>query len=449
MINNDIAPKMRLSRRGLLGVGTAAAAGVVAGCTGGKGLPGTDTSGDAGSGTGTIQWWTNHTEEDTKLFKERIEAFNKAHPDITVKLLNIAEGEQYYTKINTAAVAGKLADVFYTRSFDIAPFVARDWLLPLKDLIGKDRGEVRPDDFWPAEVAQLTVDDSLYALPYDFSNFAIYVNKTLLDKQGISMPTDDWTWDDLFEMGKPFVKRKGARQIRWGVGLTTTDWFAMGVFDAHGGETFSKDLTSCVVDNAANLGVVTGWAEQMKAGVVPATGSTPEGVDIFASQLVPFNVNGSWATLQTRAAVADKFEWDVVRLPKGPSGKRSVSAAGGAWSIAKASKNQAAAWTFLKFITSEESTDKLIADVTRSIPGRQSSAKRWEQVVSTGKLPPSSAEIFPQQMADDAVNWSYPKFWSEFEQAWNTQFDTLGVRGKPATILTKIQDDTNVAAKRY
>ncbi|QDP95372.1 sugar ABC transporter substrate-binding protein [Microlunatus elymi] len=445
MNNNNV-----LSRRALLGAGIgAAAAGMLGGCSGGKGLPGSEQSGQAGTGAGTIQWWTNHTEEDTKLFKERIKAFNKVHPDIEVKLLNIAEGKQYYTKINTAAVAGSLADVFYTRSFDIAPFVARQWIQPLKELIEKDKDEVRPDDFWPAEVAQLSVGDTMYALPYDFSNFAIYVNKTMLDKQGVSMPTDDWTWEDLFELGKPFVQKSGSRQKRWGVGWTTTDWFSMGVFRAYGGDTFSEDLTKSVINNPTNLAVMTGWDEQMAAGVLPATGATPAGVDVFASQLAPFNVNGSWATLQTRAGIADKFEWDVVRLPMGSTGKRAVSTAGGAWSIAKASKNQEAAWTFLKFITSEESTNALIADVTRSIPGRQSSAKRWNEVVSSGKEPPTSATIFSQQMSEDAVNWAYPKFWSEFEQAWNTQIATLGVKGKPATILKKTQDQTNVAAQRY
>ncbi|HIT76287.1 MAG TPA: extracellular solute-binding protein, partial [Candidatus Avipropionibacterium avicola] len=390
-------------RRFLAAVGGAGTAAVLAGCSGGKGLPGSDSSGDTGDGTGTIQWWTNHTEEDTALFRERIKAFNEVHPDIKVNLLNIADGPQYYTKINTSAVSGGVADVFYTRSFDIAPFVARDWLLPLADLIEQDRDEVQPDDFWPAEVAQLSVDEVMYALPYDFSNFAIYVNKTLLDSKGIAMPDGEWTWEEMLEMGKEFVEREGKRQTRWGAGLSTTNWLMMGIFKAYDGATFSEDLSSCVVaDHESNIKLLESWEAQMKAGVVPAADATPEGVDIFASQLVPFNVNGSWATLATRAAVNDKFEWDVARLPKGSSGRRDISAAGGAWSISKSSKNQAAAWTFLKFITSEDSTNALIAEPTRSVPGRQSSAERWAEVAASGAEPPKSVQIFADQLGDDA-----------------------------------------------
>ncbi|MFI7066809.1 ABC transporter substrate-binding protein [Kribbella sp. NPDC050124] len=442
-----------VSRRAVLG-GAAASLGLtfggaLSGCSGGKGLPGSDSTGAAGSGTGELHWWTNHTEEDTELFQQRVDAFTQANPGIAVKLLNIADGQQYYTKVNTAAVGGGLPDVFYVRSFDVGPFSSRGWVLPLKDLIARDSAEVKPDDFWPAETAQLTADGSVYALPYDLSNFAVYINKSMFEAEGVPVPNDDWSWEDFFELGSHFVRKSGGRQTRWGAGINTGNWFAMGVFKAYGGATFSDDLKKCVVNSSQNVAVLQTWADQMAKGVVPTADATPKGVDPFASQLLPLSVNGSWATLQTRAAVNGKFEWDVLRLPKGSTGKREVSTAGGAWGIAKSSKNQEAAWKFVKFITNEESTNKLISDVTRSVPGRQSSAKQWEQVAAGGGLPPKHVGVFLQQLQEDAVNWAYPKFWAEFDLAWNNQVKTLGVSGKPAEILRRVEDAANTAAKRY
>jgi ABC-type glycerol-3-phosphate transport system substrate-binding protein len=323
-------------------------------------------------------------------------------------------------------------------------------VLPLGDLIEKDKAEVEPDDFWPAEIAQLSVDDVAYALPYDFSNFAVYVNKTMLEEKGVQMPDGDWTWEEMLETSTEFVERDGKRQKRWGTGLSITNWLCMGVFKAYDGATFDDDLTACVLaDHEENLAVLEAWDKVMKDGTVPSADATPEGVDIFASQLVPFNVNGSWATLETRAAVNDKFEWDVVALPKGSSGRRDISTAGGAWSIAKSSKNQAAAWEFLKFLTSEESANALIAEPTRSVPGRQSSAEKWAEVAAGGSQPPSSVQVFSDQLGEDAVSWAYPRFWSEFDTSWFNQMQTLGVNGEPSDILKKIQDETNDAAERY
>lgn len=439
----------RISRRGFLAAAGGTAALAAVGCSGGKSLPGTDTpSGETGSGSGTIQFWTDHSDDEVLNFKKVITNFNHEHPEITVNLLNIADAAKYYTKVNTAAVGGNLADVFYARTFDIASWVDKQRITPLTPLVDQDKAAVDPDDFWPAQVAQMTVDDQLYGLPYDFSNLAVYVNKSVFADAGVQVPTDDWSWDEFYEIAANFVQKDGNRQKRWGAGVVTYNWFMMGVFKAHGGDTFSEDLGSCVVNQSANVEVLTKLADQMKKGVVPAPNATPAGVNPFAAGLVAMQVDGSWATAQTRLAVKDKFDWDVVRLPKGPTGKREVSAAGGSWVIPPTSKNQAAAWTFTKYLAGKDAQQVLIVDPLRSIPGRQSSAEEWSAKAKSSNEPPKSIEVFPQQMQEDAVAWSFPKFWTEFDTIWANRIATLGTGGDPAKILAQIQDDTNKAAQR-
>jgi multiple sugar transport system substrate-binding protein len=441
--------RRNLSRRGFLAAAGGAVALATVACSGGKSLPGTQApSGDAGSGTGTIQFWTDHSDDEVLNFKKVIASFTKDNPDIKVNLLNIADAAKYYTKVNTAAVGGNLADVYYARTFDIASFVDKQRVIPLTPLVDKDKSDVNPDDFWPAQVKQMSVSDQLYGLPYDFSNLAIYVNKTMFADAGVPVPTDDWTWDQFFEIGANFVQKSGSRQKRWGAGFQTYDWFMMGVFKSNGGDTFSEDLSKCVVNQSANVDFLTKLSDQMVKGVTPAPNATPAGVDPFAAGLVAMQVNGSWATAQTRTAVGSKFEWDVIRLPKGTTGKREVSAAGGSWVIPPTSKNQAAAWTFTKYLASKASQQVLIVDPLRSIPGRQSSAADWSAKAKSSNQPPKSIEIFPQQMQEDAVAWAFPKFWTEFDTIWGSRITTLGAGGDPAKILAQIQDDTNKAAAR-
>ena len=54
--------------------------------------------------------------------------------------------------------------------------------------------------------------------------------------------------------------------------------------------------------------------------------------------------------------IKDKFDFDVVAMPKSLTGASCLNAAGGAWGIAKNSKALEAAWTFNKFLTSTDST---------------------------------------------------------------------------------------------
>ena len=90
--------------------------------------------------------------------------------------------------------------------------------------------------------------------------------------------------------------------------------------------------------------------------------------------------------------IKDKFDFDVVAMPKSPTGASCLNAAGGAWGIAKNSKALEAAWTFNKFLTNTDSTNVLISDPLRSIPGRKSSVPRWNETAAKGGMPPKNVD---------------------------------------------------------
>lgn len=440
-----------LSRRGLLtAAGATAAAGMVTAC-GGSGLPGDDGGGGGGGGGegGSLQFWLNHSADEEKQFKAVIALFEEANPGTKVSMLNIADFDQYYTKINTAAVGGGLPDVFYARSIDVTPNGAREWSLPLTDLLAADEAEVDTDDFWPAHREQMSYKGELHSLPYDFSCFAMYVNTSMFKAEGVDLPTDDWTWDDFYEIASKFVTKDGKRQTRWGGTWRTDPWYVMGLLRSNGGDTFDAENTSCVIDSPENRATLGTLAEEISKGTLPADGATPAGVDPFVGELVAMKLDGSWALPSTRDAVGDAFEWDVVRLPKGSSGERAVSSSGGGWSISASSSQPDLAWKFLKFLANSDSQRSLIVEPTRSVPGRQSSATEWSETAEASGLPPANVGAFPQQLEEDAVNWSYPAFYSEFATSWSNRAATLGGKGDPAKILAEVQAETNTAAERY
>ncbi len=54
----------------------------------------------------------------------------------------------------------------------------------------------------------------MYGLPSDAQSQIIAYNKKMFDDAGVAYPTDDWTWDDLVEMGK---KITNADENKWGM----------------------------------------------------------------------------------------------------------------------------------------------------------------------------------------------------------------------------------------
>jgi ABC-type glycerol-3-phosphate transport system substrate-binding protein len=183
-------------------------------------------------------------------------------------------------------------------------------------------------------------------------------------------------------------------------------------------------------------------------GVTPLPGATPQGVDPFAGELVAMKSDGSWATNSTRDAVGDRFEWDVVKFPKGSTGKRYITPAGGGWGISATTKSPDQAWTFLNHIASTESINTMVAEPVRSVPGRQSSAKVWEEAVSKGGLPPKNAGIFPQLLQEDALNVVYPAFYKEFEQIWGQRAGGIFTGTPVAEALETMQTEVEELLQR-
>ena len=408
------------------------------------------TTAPSSGGKVSIRFVTNHGSSDVPLFQKVIENFKAKAPDITIEHLDLA-GNEFYDSINSQGAAKALPDVWYTRTFDVPVYASKGWTISMEDLVQKDSAEVNVDDFWPAEVAQMRYQGKLYALPYDFSNIGIYYNKTAFDKDSVPLPPESWKWEDLANLATKFVKQDSkGKYSAWGLIMYTWNWVFMGLLYGWGGKVFSDDLSTCVINSKENVDCFKWFVDQRNKGLYPEAGSMPEGVDPFAAGLAPMAFQGSWATTFMRDTIKDKFEFDCTAMPLSPTGKSCINAAGGAWGIAANSKNVDAAWTWTKFLTSTESTDVLISDPLRSIPGRKSSAKKWDAVAAQGGLPPKNVTVFSKQM-ETANAAPYPSYWQAFGNAWSNMIDPLlngTSKDEPEAVLAQFQDEVNRQAKK-
>lgn len=409
------------------------------------------TTAPAAASAVTLRFVTNHGEADQPLFQTVLDKFAAKNPNIKIDHLDIADGNAFYDAINTQGAAKQLPDVWYTRTFDTPVWAAKGWTISLADLAKRDAAEVNVDDFWPAEVAQITYQGKLWALPYDYSNIGIYYNSDMFKAAGVDLPPAEWKWDDLAALAQKFVKKDSSGAFtNWGMVMYTWNWVFMGQFYGWGGNVFSDDLSTCVISDPKNVDCLKYFIDQRKKGLFPEAGATPEGVDPFSAAIVPMSYQGSWATQSQRAQIKDKFQFDCTAMPLSNDGKSCINAAGGAWGIAANSKDPESAWTFNKFLTSTESCIDLISDPLRSIPGRKSAVARWNEVAAKGGLPPKNVAVFAKQM-DIANAKPTPTYWGVFGTVWANMIDPL-INGTtdddPATVLKNAQDEVNRQAKQ-
>ena len=167
---------------------------------------------ESSSGTTEITWWafpvfTQENADDGVGTYEAsiIEAFEKANPDIKVKLetIDFTSGPE---KITTAIEAGTAPDVLFDAPGRIITYGKNGKLADLNDLFTDNFvKDVNNDNIIQASKA----GDTAYMYPISSAPFYMALNKEMLKEAGVlDLVKDGWTTDD-FEKVIKALKDKG------------------------------------------------------------------------------------------------------------------------------------------------------------------------------------------------------------------------------------------------
>ena len=211
--------KNSLSRRVLtVSAGVVALALPLAACSGGGG-------GDSsGSGKTEITYLTQVDAAPTQQAKDLIAAFEKANPDITVKLETQPAGTEGDNLMKTKLSTGSMDNVFHYNSGSLLQALNPDQTLV--DLSDQDWASTLTDDFKKV----VSTDKGLYGAPWgtSFAGGVLY-NKKVYESLGLTVPT---TWDEFISNSEKIkAAGNGIAPILQSFGDTwTSQLFVLGDF---------------------------------------------------------------------------------------------------------------------------------------------------------------------------------------------------------------------------
>jgi multiple sugar transport system substrate-binding protein len=158
------------------------------------------SSGSSDSSTKTLtiayQKFGAFIQLDDQMKKVKTE-YEKAHPGFTVKLLPIVASENdYYTKLSLMNRNPSTApDVMYEDTFLVNTDIKAGFLAPLDDYLAKwaDWSQFTPT----SKSAAKALDGKTYGVPMGTDTRALWYNKDLFTKAGLTVPWQPKTWDDV------------------------------------------------------------------------------------------------------------------------------------------------------------------------------------------------------------------------------------------------------------
>lgn len=166
-----------------------------------------------------ITFWakndTNKTQTD--IYEKAINDFEKIYPNIKVNIRLYTDYGRIYNDVITNIATQTTPNVCITYPDHIATYLTgENTVVPLDELMvdrhyGLGGSEVRfdaptVDEIVPQFLSECRIGGYYYALPYMRSTEACYVNKTMVESLGYTLP-ETLTWDFVWEVSDAAAKK--------------------------------------------------------------------------------------------------------------------------------------------------------------------------------------------------------------------------------------------------
>jgi len=296
-----------------------------------------------------LTFWQTHNAEETATLKDIIADFEKAHPNVKIKMDTVAFAEAQ-TKFKTAAKAGQAPDCFRCEVAWTAEMADLGYLTPLDDyLTAADKASYLD---MPMRVAQY--QDETWGLPQVTDCLALLYNKRILKEAGVEPPR---SMDELVEVGKKITNPE--KKVYAFAYPANDSYFMLPFIWAFGGGLIDEKTGEILI---ANEGSVRGLQFMLdlrnKYKIVPPTFDIANDynnqLEDFKGGRIAMIFMGPWATANILTGSEFKnnpSNLGVAMLPSGPAG--SGSPIGGHCYVVSAScKNPDIAFYFLDWINS-------------------------------------------------------------------------------------------------
>lgn len=296
----------------------------------------------------TLQVWIydSFTQPGAPIFAA-VDQFQKDNPDIKIQLVPTTYGStSYLNKYITAFQGGSGPDVLMSDVAWMPELAAMGALMQVDSQASSDI-----KNFYPGPVQTVTYNGHLYGLPFYTNDVGMFYNKTAFQNAGLTPPADGWTWADFIKDAKALTKGN-----MYGFGFEggyggTFEWYPW--FWQNGGQLLNADGTSVAFNSPAGLEATKTFLGLTTTDkVVPPAAMTWKSWDelaaAFSSGVIAMFESGDYAIAPVKKA-NPSFQWGIAPLPMN---KQKATVVGGAdWAINANSKNAAAAYRWIQYIT--------------------------------------------------------------------------------------------------
>lgn len=290
-------------------------------------------------------------EEQNKVMKEMIKAYEAENPDVTVET-QLTTWSEYWTKLEASVTGGDAADIFWVNVLKAEGYADAGILMDISDIAE----ELNVEENFPEKMAKGYVfDDKTYAIPKDFDTAALFYNKELFDKAGVPYPTEEWTVDDMVAAAEKLKPAMGEGEYPTAAAFNSGSTTYEATIYANGGYIINEDNTKMGWDDPKSQEGLQAWYQLLEKGLSPTSAQMADTLPdtMFENGKLGMLMVGNYMISTFEQNDAIKGKYDMVQMP-GYNGKKTTVINGLGYAINANTKQEEAAKKFVTWLGGEE-----------------------------------------------------------------------------------------------
>lgn len=295
-------------------------------------------------------YWDAPNGDCYQILDDAIALLRETHPDIEVEYVNGIPTDSYSEWLAEQILLGKEPDLYFVLPEDFNLLASSGALERLDGFMEADP-DFDPAAYYAPCLRSGVFDGGQYALPQESVPTIMFVNKTLLEAQGIPLPDNRWTWEDFYDI---CARVTDVEKRQFGV----FDYTWLNALYSNGAGLFSEDGESCCLADERVQSAV-----QFARSLTELNGGytvTSRDFDLGRVAFRPFLFSEyrAYQPYPWRVKKYSSFQWDCVCMPAGPSGGNVSELHTMLLGISSRSGKQDLAWELMKLLTADEAIQK-------------------------------------------------------------------------------------------
>ena len=304
-------------------------------------------------------YWNTPNGNCYQILDDAIAMFEQSHPGVKVEYVSGIPAGAYSEWLTEQILKGTEPDLYFVLPEDFDLLVSSGALAQLDERIAADP-EFDTALYYEACLHSGQFKGNQYALPHESVPTIMFVNKTLLEANGIEMPDNDWTWDDYYNICAQITdvdsRQYGAYGYSW-----------LDAMHSNGASLFSEDGRSCYLAEENVLQAVQ-FAKQLgdlNGGYNVSARDFDEGRVAFQPLL--YSEYRAYQPYPWRVKKYSAFQWDCVSMPAGPSGSNISELHTMMLGISSRTRHGDLAWEFCKLLSINEDVQRKLYTYSHGI----------------------------------------------------------------------------------